>query len=103
MTVAARVAEDLRRADTAFFGHPQGLGWLSFTEVWERFSYYGMQALLVLYMAHQLLLPGHVEHIAGFGDYRHFIDPSGSMTPTSPVLSQPSFVNASRVASGRFQ
>jgi proton-dependent oligopeptide transporter, POT family len=74
VTVAARVAEDLRRADTAFFGHPQGLGWLSFTEVWERFSYYGMQALLVLYMAHQLLLPGHVERIAGFGPFRAAIE-----------------------------
>jgi POT family proton-dependent oligopeptide transporter len=52
--------------DRDFFGHPHGLGWLSATEFWERFSYYGMQALLVLYMAHRLLLPGHVEHIAGF-------------------------------------
>lgn len=54
------------RADRVFFGHPHGLGWLSATEFWERFSYYGMQALLVLYMTHRLLLPGHVEHIAGF-------------------------------------
>src|SRR5262249_33449452 len=46
-------------SDTAFFGHPKGLGYLSFSEAWERFSYYGMQTLLVLYMVHQLLLPGH--------------------------------------------
>jgi hypothetical protein len=31
------------RADRTFFGHPRGLGWLSVTEFWERFSYYGMQ------------------------------------------------------------
>lgn len=33
-----------------FFGHPRGLSTLFFTELWERFSYYGMRALLVLYM-----------------------------------------------------
>lgn len=36
--------------DTAFLGHPRGLATLFFTEMWERFSYYGMRALLVLYM-----------------------------------------------------
>ncbi len=38
------------RYDTAFFGHPRGLSTLFFTELWERFSYYGMRALLVLFM-----------------------------------------------------
>jgi proton-dependent oligopeptide transporter, POT family len=56
--------------DRAFLGHPKGLGFLAFTEAWERFSYYGMQSLLVLYMAKQLLLPGHVENIAFFGDFK---------------------------------
>jgi len=36
--------------DSGFFGHPKGLGPLFFTELWERFSYYGMRAILVLYM-----------------------------------------------------
>ena len=36
--------------DSGFFGHPKGLGPLFFTEMWERFSYYGMRAILVLYM-----------------------------------------------------
>jgi POT family proton-dependent oligopeptide transporter len=58
------------RRDKAFLGHPAGLGWLSFAEFWERFSYYGMQALLVLYMTHWLLLPGHVEQVLGFGPFR---------------------------------
>jgi proton-dependent oligopeptide transporter, POT family len=52
--------------DRSFLGHPKGLGYLAFTEAWERFSYYGMQALLVLYMVNELLLPGHVENVAGF-------------------------------------
>jgi proton-dependent oligopeptide transporter, POT family len=36
--------------DTAFLGHPSGLRTLFFTEMWERFSYYGIRALLILYM-----------------------------------------------------
>ncbi|HEY9713746.1 MAG TPA: peptide MFS transporter, partial [Chroococcales cyanobacterium] len=36
--------------DQAFFGHPAGLSTLFFTEMWERFSYYGMRAILILYM-----------------------------------------------------
>jgi POT family proton-dependent oligopeptide transporter len=60
--------------DRSFFGHPRGLGYIAFTEAWERFSYYGMQSLLVLYMVHQLLHPGHIEHIAGFVPFRHFLE-----------------------------
>jgi POT family proton-dependent oligopeptide transporter len=52
------VADDPARAgvrtlsphDRAFFGHPRGLSTLFFTEMWERFSYYGMRALLILFM-----------------------------------------------------
>jgi len=41
----------VRRADdAAFMGHPRGLFYLAFTEAWERFSYYGMTALVVLYI-----------------------------------------------------
>src|SRR5688572_30825759 len=36
--------------DTGFFGHPSGLSTLFFTEMWERFSYYGMRAILILFM-----------------------------------------------------
>src|ERR1700709_1600907 len=36
--------------DQSFFGHPRGLSTLFFTEMWERFSYYGMRALLILFM-----------------------------------------------------
>jgi len=36
--------------DATFFGHPRGLSTLFFTELWERFSYYGMRALLILFM-----------------------------------------------------
>jgi len=38
------------RADKSFFGHPRGLATLFFTEMWERFSYYGMRAILIYYL-----------------------------------------------------
>ena len=60
--------------DTAFFGHPRALGYLAFAEAWERFSYYGMQSLLVLYMTKQLLLSPQVEKIAGFTAFQGFIE-----------------------------
>ncbi len=63
-----------KRGDTAFLGHPSGLGWLSGSEFWERFSYYGMQTLLVLYMTHHLLLPGHVEKIWAFVPFRGLLE-----------------------------
>jgi POT family proton-dependent oligopeptide transporter len=44
--------------DRAFFGHPRGLSTLFFTEMWERFSYYGMRALLLLYMTAPLAAGG---------------------------------------------
>src|SRR5438132_9738656 len=52
-TVAARKLsrpEPESSEDRAFFGHPRGLSTLFFSEMWERFSYYGMRGFLVLYM-----------------------------------------------------
>ena len=43
-------AEEAPPFDDSFFGHPRGLSTLFFTEMWERFSYYGMRALLILFM-----------------------------------------------------
>ena len=50
-------------ADTRFFGHPRGLATLFFTEMWERFSYYGMRAILILFMTDQIAKGG-----LGFND-----------------------------------
>jgi POT family proton-dependent oligopeptide transporter len=60
----------LAPGERAVFGHPPGLAYMAFMEAFERFSFYGMQALLVLYMTSQLLHPGHVEHVAGFAAFR---------------------------------
>ena len=70
------------RTDHAFFGHPAGLGWLSFCELWERFSYYGMQALLVLYLAKHLFLPENIGSVVGIDAVRGFIEhATGPRTP----------------------
>ncbi|HXV85557.1 MAG TPA: peptide MFS transporter [Gemmatimonadales bacterium] len=45
-------------SDTGWLGHPRGLSTLFFTEMWERFSYYGMRALLILYMTAPLAAGG---------------------------------------------
>ena len=70
------------------FGHPRGLAYLAFTEAWERFSYYGMSALLVLYMVNQLLLPGHIEHVAGFAGFRGVIEGAFGPLSTQALASQ---------------
>lgn len=77
-----------RAGDAAFMGHPRGLFYLAFTEAWERFSYYGMTALLALYMVNQLLLPGHVEHIAGFSGFRAVVESLVGPLSTQALASQ---------------
>jgi proton-dependent oligopeptide transporter, POT family len=67
-------AADVARSDRAFLGHPIGLAYLSFAEAWERFSYYGMLGMLTLYLTTQLLLPGHVENVAGMAGLRSLIE-----------------------------
>lgn len=50
-----------------FFGHPAGLYVLFFTEMWERFSFYGMRALLILYMTKYLLAdPARAQEVLGY-------------------------------------
>ena len=60
-TLAAVPSE--RTRESIFAGHPQGLGPLFFTELWERFSYYGMRSILILYMTSAPALGG-----LGFAD-----------------------------------
>jgi POT family proton-dependent oligopeptide transporter len=52
------MAQPSAATDRAFFGHPRALSTLFFTEMWERFSYYGMRALLLLYMTAPLAAGG---------------------------------------------
>lgn len=61
-------------ARTLFSNHPRGLWILTGTELWDRISFHGMQALLVLYMVDYLLLPEHVGDVAGFQPVRRAIE-----------------------------
>jgi POT family proton-dependent oligopeptide transporter len=67
---AACVADNIESQSRSLLGHPRGLAFIAFTEAWERFSFYGMQSLLVLYMAGHLLQPGNIEAVAGFAGLR---------------------------------
>lgn len=75
-------------ASAGIGGHPKGLYYLAFTEAWERFSYYGMTALLVLYMVNELLLPGHVENIVGFAGFRAAVESLFGPLSTQALASQ---------------
>jgi POT family proton-dependent oligopeptide transporter len=61
-------AADTGTTDRQFLGHPVGLYILFMTEMWERFSYYGMRALLILYLTSYLKMS---DQVAGgiYGDY----------------------------------
>jgi len=55
-------------------GHPKGLVFIVFTEAWERFSFYGMQALLVLYMTSYLFQPDNAEKVIGLSVFRSGVE-----------------------------
>ncbi len=88
MTAAQLAAGASGEDHDLFLGHPKGLAYLAFTEAWERFSYYGMSALLVLYMVNQLLLPGHIEHVAGFATFRATIESAFGPLSTQALASE---------------
>jgi POT family proton-dependent oligopeptide transporter len=81
-------AASMRTSDAILMGHPKGLFYLAFTEGWERFSFYGMTALLALYLVNQLLLPGHVEHIGGFSGFRATVESLVGPLSTQALASQ---------------
>lgn len=60
--------------------HPRGLYYLAFTEMCERFSFYGMSALLTLYMAKDLLRPPHAGMVVGLAGLRHLFEFRGPIS-----------------------
>ena len=75
-------------AGEALFGHPRGLAYLALTEAWERFSFYGMRGLLILFMVQELLLPGRIEHVAGMAAYRQALEAVFGPMSTQAFASQ---------------
>jgi POT family proton-dependent oligopeptide transporter len=70
------------------FGHPRGLTFLFTTEMWERFSYYGMRALLVLYMTKFLLLPENARDVIGLSEVRAALETVFGPLDVQPLSSQ---------------
>ena len=70
MSTTRAPSKSHRRPRTDLFGHPRALGYLFATEMWERFSYYGMRALLVLYMVKYLLEPERARHVIGLSAFK---------------------------------
>jgi POT family proton-dependent oligopeptide transporter len=72
-----------------FLGHPAGLFVLFFTEMWERFSYYGMRSLLVLYMVNYLFIKPDVgREILGFNAIKGTLESIFGPLGTQPLSSQ---------------
>lgn len=68
-----------------FLGHPVGLGYLSLAYSFERFAFFGMQALLALYMAKHLLLPGNIAHVWGLAPLAGWIGTSNMAVLASSI------------------
>src|SRR5215470_7706284 len=69
-------------------GHPRALAYLFATEMWERFSYYGMRALLVLYMVKHLLAPQRAANVAGLASFKSALEFAFGPLSTQPLASQ---------------
>jgi proton-dependent oligopeptide transporter, POT family len=70
------------------FGHPKGLTFLFTTEMWERFSYYGMRSLLVLYMTKYLLHPEHAGIVFGLAWIKSALEAVFGRLDVQPLSSQ---------------
>src|SRR6476659_5470099 len=74
MSTARALSKSNRHPRTDLFGHPRALSYLFATEMWERFSYYGMRALLVLYMVKYLFTPQGSGDVLGLAPFRHGLE-----------------------------
>jgi POT family proton-dependent oligopeptide transporter len=86
---ATRAIPQQNRGEKAdIFGHPRGLAYLFATEMWERFSYYGMRALLVLYMVKFLLDPQRMAGVVGLASFKTMLETIFGPLATQPLASQ---------------
>ena len=88
MTAAPAPTADNPEGPSDLFGHPRALSYLLATEMWERFSYYGMRALLVLYMVKYLLDPQRAATVVGLGAFRSALELVFGPLATQPLASQ---------------
>jgi len=81
-------ASSASAATGEIFGHPKGLTFLFTTEMWERFSYYGMRSLLVLYMTKYLLFPEHAGNVIGLLTIKRALEAVFGPLEVQPLSSQ---------------
>jgi POT family proton-dependent oligopeptide transporter len=87
MSTARAFSRSNHYGRTDLFGHPRALGYLFATEMWERFSYYGMRALLVLYMVKYLLEPERARHVIGLSAFKTALESIFGPLATQPFAS----------------
>jgi POT family proton-dependent oligopeptide transporter len=85
---ASAIAVHRPAGGSEIFGHPKGLTFLFTTEMWERFSYYGMRSLLVLYMTKYLLLPEHAGDVRGLLTMKNALEGIFGPLDVQPLSSQ---------------
>jgi POT family proton-dependent oligopeptide transporter len=88
MCASRAIPQYNRGAKADIFGHPRGLAYLFATEMWERFSYYGMRALLVLYMVKFLLDPQRTGGVIGLTSFKTMLETIFGPLATQPLASQ---------------
>src|SRR5450830_606810 len=88
MSISPATVAGNRGVNRDLFGHPRGLTYLFATEMWERFSYYGMRALLVLYMVKYLLDPARAGNVVGLGPFRSALEFVFCPLALQPLASQ---------------
>jgi POT family proton-dependent oligopeptide transporter len=71
-----------------FFGHPPGLAVLFATEAWERFSYFGNAALVVLYMVKYLFDQNRIDEVLGFAEVKAALEFAFGPLEPQPLASQ---------------
>src|SRR5215471_465986 len=88
MTSVRALLRSQSGAREEIFGHPRGLAYLFTTEMWERFSYYGMRALLVLYMIKYLFTPQSSTEVLGLASFKHGLEFVFGPLDPQPLASQ---------------
>jgi len=88
MSTSPATTADNRSVNADLFGHPRGLSFLFATEMWERFSYYGMRALLVLYMVKYLLDPQRAGQVLGLDAFKNALEFVFGPLALQPLASQ---------------
>src|SRR5512135_1422250 len=88
MNATRAIPEYNHSTSAEILGHPRALAFLFTTEMWERFSYYGMRALLVLYMLKFLFAPQHAGEVLGLAPFKNALEFAFGPLAPQPFASQ---------------